>query len=71
MALLGNGLRNQRKSALYGLLLWCVLFAIMMWSACSSGGGTPSGTYNVTVTGTFSSGPANLVQSTKLTLVVQ
>ena len=39
----------------------------------SSGGGsaTPAGSYNLTVVGTFSSGSANLVHSTKLTLVVQ
>ena len=49
---------------------------IMTWSACggsmgNSGGATPAGTYNVTVVGTFTSGSANLVHSTKLILTVQ
>ena len=37
----------------------------------TGGSGTPAGMYNLTVVGTFSSGSANLVHSTKLTLVVQ
>jgi FG-GAP-like repeat/Abnormal spindle-like microcephaly-assoc'd, ASPM-SPD-2-Hydin len=34
-------------------------------------GGTPSGSYTLTVTGTFSSGSSNLTHKTNLTLVVQ
>jgi uncharacterized repeat protein (TIGR03803 family) len=37
----------------------------------SSGPSTPAGSYNLTVVGTFSQGSANLVHSTKLTLVVK
>jgi hypothetical protein len=36
-----------------------------------SGPSTPAGSYNLIVVGTFSQGSANLVHSTKLTLVVQ
>jgi hypothetical protein len=56
-----------------------MLFLLMTMSACGGGNGmggsggsaTPAGTYNLTVAGTFTSGSANLVHSTKLTLVVQ
>jgi hypothetical protein len=78
LVLLGGGLRKRRGRLLYGAIFACVLFAVMMLSACggggsmgSSGSGTPAGTYNLTVVGTFSSGSANLVHSAKLTLVVQ
>jgi hypothetical protein len=48
-------------------------------AACGGGGnttatpqtGTPSGTYSITVSGTFSSGSTTLTHNTKLTLVVQ
>jgi hypothetical protein len=46
-------------------------------SACGGGnsggggGGTQAGTYNLTVTGTFTSGLTNLTHKTNLTLVVQ
>jgi hypothetical protein len=36
-----------------------------------SGGGTPAGSYTITVTGTVSSGSATLIHATKLTLTVQ
>jgi len=79
LMLLGSRSRKRRASAVYGLLLLCVLSLAMMWSACgggasssgSSGGGTPPGSYNLTVTGSFASGSSKLVHSTKLTLVVQ
>jgi hypothetical protein len=77
LVLLGSRRRKWRGRLLYGVACFCVLFTVMTWSACgggsgsSGGGGTPAGTYNVTVAGTFSSGSANLVHSTKLTLVVQ
>jgi hypothetical protein len=78
LVLLGGRLRKRHGRLLYGAILSCVLFAGMMFSACgggstmgSGGSGTPAGTYNLTVVGTFSSGSANLVHSAKLTLVVQ
>jgi uncharacterized repeat protein (TIGR03803 family) len=77
IVLLGSRQRKRIGRLLYGLVFLCVLFTIMMWSACGgsssmgSSSGTPAGTYNVTVAGTFTSGSANLVRSTKLTLVVQ
>jgi hypothetical protein len=40
-------------------------------SSTNTGGGTPPGTYNLTVTGTFASGPAKLAHNANLTLVVQ
>jgi hypothetical protein len=47
-------------------------------SACGGGssssggsGGTPAGSYNLAVTGTFTSGSTTLSHTTKLTLVVQ
>jgi uncharacterized repeat protein (TIGR03803 family) len=57
----------------------CVVLAIVMWTACGGGMGgtggsgpsTPPGSYNLTVVGTFSQGSANLVHSTKITLIVQ
>jgi len=78
IVLLGSDPRKRYGRLLCGFALLCVLVTVMTWSACGggmassgSGGGTAPGTYNLTVVGTFSSGSANLVHSTKLTLVVQ
>jgi hypothetical protein len=80
LVLLGSRPHKRHRRLFYGAIFSCVLFALMTLSACgggnsmgSSGGGsaTPAGSYNLTVVGTFSSGSANLVHSTKLTLVVQ
>jgi hypothetical protein len=66
-----------RPQMLYGLAYLCLLSAGVTMSACGGGnggsgsGGTPAGTYNLTVTGSFASGPTNLAHTTKLTLVVQ
>jgi hypothetical protein len=79
LVLLGSRSRKRHRGLFYGVALLCVLFMTMTWSACgggsssmgTGGSGTPAGTYNLTVVGTFSSGSANLVHSTKITLVVQ
>jgi hypothetical protein len=76
LVLLGSRPRKQHGRPFYSVALLCVLFMTMSWSACggsmgTAGSGTPAGTYNLTVVGTLSSGSANLVHSTKLTLVVQ
>jgi hypothetical protein len=80
MVVLGGGHRHRRTwrpQWLYGLAFLC-LFAVAFMPACggsssTSGGGsgTPAGTYNLTVTGTFTSGSTTLTHTTKLTLVVQ
>jgi len=75
--MLASGVRRRHGGAFYGLLLVCILLLITTWSACGggsssdSGSGTPTGTYTLTVTGTYTAGSVNLVHSTKLTLVVQ
>ena len=76
LVLLGS--RPRKRHGRRGVALAYVFFIVMILSACggssmggSGGGATPAGTYNLTVVGTFTSGSANLVHSTKLTLVVQ
>jgi hypothetical protein len=80
LVLLGNaGSRSGKRHSplIYGLAFLCLFSLAVTWSACgggassSSAGGTPAGTYNLTVTGTFTSGSTMLNQATKLTLVVQ
>ena len=78
LVLLGSFRRPIRKRqgrACCGLAMLCLLILTLPWSACgggdTAGSGTPTGTYNLTVTGTFSSSSGNLVQSVKLTLTVQ
>jgi len=68
--LLGNG-----DGVLYGLTFLCLFSIGITWLACGGtggdgGGGTPVGSYNLTVTGTFTSGPTKLTHTTTLTLVV-
>jgi uncharacterized repeat protein (TIGR03803 family) len=73
----GRRSHKGRRRLLYGLAILCVLSLGVTWSACGGGNsgnsssGTPPGTYNVTVTGTFASGPTNLTRNTRLTLIVQ
>jgi hypothetical protein len=79
--LLWAGGRKRYRKALCGLMFVCIFSGAMFWSSCGGGGGsgssngggtgTPAGTYNLTVTGAFSSGSTNLVHSAKLNLVVQ
>jgi uncharacterized repeat protein (TIGR03803 family) len=79
LVLLGGRSRKRNGRLLYVAISSCLLFALMTLSACGGGNGmggsgsgaTPAGTYNLTVVGTFTSGSANLVHSTKLTLIVQ
>ena len=65
--------------AVFGAPLLCL---VVFWVGCGAGGGqisglgtigggTPSGTYTLTVTGTYSSGSATLTHSVNLTLSVQ
>jgi hypothetical protein len=75
---LGGWRRKRRPRLLYGLAFLCLFSIGVTISACggggsssSGGGGTQAGTYNLTVTGTFTSGSTNLTHKTNLTLVVQ
>jgi hypothetical protein len=82
VVLLGRSGGRQRKrvtARLSVLALLCVLSLATTWLACGGGGsngnngstGTLAGNYNLTVTGTFTSGSAALTHNAKLTLVVQ
>jgi hypothetical protein len=78
LVLVGSRPRKRNCRLLFGLAFLYVLITLMTWSGCGGGssmgnGGaaTPAGTYHVTVVGTFTSGSANLVHSSKLILVVQ
>jgi hypothetical protein len=69
--------RERRQGLLYGLAFLCLLSIGATLSACGGGsssrggGGTQPGTYNLTVTGTFTSGSTALTHNIKLTMVVQ
>jgi hypothetical protein len=71
--------RERRPGLLYGLEFLCLLSVGFAMSGCGGGGGsgggggggTQAGTYNLTVTGTFTSGSTDLTHKTNLTLVVQ
>ena len=72
----GAGSRNRRR--LISAFAFACLFSMgITWSACgggasgSSSGGTQPGTYNLTVTGTFTSGATVLKHAVPLTLIVQ
>jgi len=76
----GSGSRSRRQRSLFNVLACLCLFSLAVtFSACGGGGagtgsgvtGTPAGSYNLTVTGTFTAGSANLAHTAKLTLVVQ
>jgi hypothetical protein len=66
---------RQRVTCGFAFLMPIALVAIPGCSGSSSNshgtGGTPAGSYNLTVTGTFSSPATTLTHATKLTLVVQ
>jgi hypothetical protein len=68
--------RKQPIRLLRGLAFACLFLIASILSSCGGGGnngagGTPVGTYNLTVTGTFSSGSTTLTHATKLTLIVK
>jgi hypothetical protein len=79
VSILGGWSRRRRGYILHGLALLCLLAIGVSMSACGSdgssgkgnGGGTPPGSYNLTVTGSFTSGSTSLTHTAKLTLVVQ
>jgi FG-GAP-like repeat/Abnormal spindle-like microcephaly-assoc'd, ASPM-SPD-2-Hydin len=76
LASLGSWGRQRRPRWSYVLAFLCLLFIGATMPACGggsngNGGGTQAGTYNLTVTGTFTSGSTTLTHNTKLTLVVQ
>jgi hypothetical protein len=81
LVLLGSGgwSRKRRGRLLYRLAFLCLFLLGITFSACGGGsssmgnGGsaTPAGSYNLTVTGTFTSGSTTLTHATKLTLAVQ
>ena len=67
---------KRQDRLLSGIVALCLLGIGITWSACGGGGsrpitGTPTGTYNLIVKGTFNSGSTTLTHNTKLTLVVQ
>ena len=79
LVVLGRPDGGQGGTRLLRVLALVCLFAVgFSVSSCGGGGsskgggsGTPTGTYVVSVTGTFSSGSAELTHTAKFTLVVQ
>jgi hypothetical protein len=75
--------RKRRGRLLYGLAFLCLISLGITFSSCGGGStsmgnsttssppATPPGSYDLTVTGTFTSGSTTLTHATKLTLVVQ
>jgi len=78
--------RRRRGPWILGLTLLCLLSLAIAMPACGGGGGsngnnagnggngspgTPQGTYEIVVTGSFSSGSSRLAHSTELKLIVQ
>jgi hypothetical protein len=71
--------RGHRRRALYALAFACLFSLGIASSACgggnggggNGGGGVAAGTYNLTVTGSFTSGSSSLKHAANLTLVVQ
>jgi len=66
--------RRRCRRIVCGLVFVCLFSLATPWTGCgggSSGGGSGPGTYNLTVTGKFTSGATTLTHNTNLTLVVQ
>jgi len=74
LALLVSLVRQRRLSLATVSLLMLTICIGLALAACGGGGGskpgTPTGTYSLTVTGTFNSGSTTLAHNTNLTLVV-
>jgi hypothetical protein len=83
---LGSCARSRKRPGrlLYGLAFLCLISLGITLSSCGGGGAgmgngsngnspptTPAGSYDLTVTGTFTSASTTLTHATKLTLVVQ
>jgi len=75
---LAGSLRERRsRRLLHGVAFLFILSMGVTMLGCGGGGGkgsnggTPAGSYAITVTGSFTSGSATLTHATKLTLVVQ
>jgi hypothetical protein len=66
----GGRARKRHLRWLHGLAFCCLALS---WTGCGSSGssGTPSGTYSLTVTGSFTSGSNVLKHAVSLTLIVQ
>jgi hypothetical protein len=79
MAMLAAAGVAVRKRAAWGFAM--TMLCVFLWVACGGGGGspsppptqngTPAGTYDLTVTGTFTTSTGTLSRSTVLTLKVQ
>jgi FG-GAP-like repeat len=72
----GRSSRSHKRLSrlLNGTALIGILSLALTWPACGGGGGgsqTPMGTYNVVLTGTYTSGTVTVAQKVKVTLVVQ
>jgi hypothetical protein len=68
----GVGSRRRQRRLLCGLAFLCLFSVGITWTGCGGGGSIGGGTsYNLTVTGTFTSGTAKLIHNTNLTLLVQ
>jgi hypothetical protein len=74
------GRRHRSHRVIYALAFACLFSLAITSSGCgggnggggnSGGGGVSAGTYNLTVTGSFTSGSSNLKHAANLTLVVQ
>jgi len=70
-----RGRRKPRAAFLDGIFIFWLLSVGFTVSACGGGtsrnSGTPQGSYNLMVTGTFTSGSSKLAHNINLTLVVQ
>ena len=75
----GTASQERRDRIGYFFALVCLVSASIAMSACGgssapgggNGGGTPSGTYNLSVTGSFASGSTTLTHIQKFTVTVQ
>lgn len=74
LVLLGSTAGKRNLRLFHGLAFCCLFFLAVTWGGCGnsgSSGGTPPGTYSLTVTGTSISGPTVLKHAVSLTLIVQ